>query len=101
MSDSESPRHPGDTEEFARQELEGFFRRHDERGKFYCVACLVERLVREGTRGIFPAAWLASIEGAFERPGTLHVELGGPCVVCQQSRPRIGVPHPGSLPDSP
>jgi hypothetical protein len=101
MSDIESPRRPGETAEFARQELEGFFRRRDERGKFYCVACLAEQLAQEGTRGIFPAAWLAGIESAFERPGPLHVELRGPCVVCQQSRPCIGVSHPGNLSDSP
>lgn len=100
MADSVGPRRPGDTKEFARQELDGFFRRRGEQGKFYCVACLAEQLVREGTRGIFPAAWLASIESAFERPGTLHVELRGPCVVCQQSRPCLGVPHPRNPSDS-
>ena len=100
MSDIAGPRRAADADQFARQELEGFFLRRDERGKFYCVACLAEQLVREGTRGIFPAAWLASTESAFERPGTLHVEPRGPCVVCQQSRPCIGVPHPRNLSDS-
>lgn len=95
MSDTERPSRRGNTEDFARQELEGFFRRRDERGKFYCVACLAEQLVREGTRGIFPAAWLASIESALERPGTLRVELRGPCAVCRQSRPCIGDPGDG------
>ena len=86
----------GDTEEFARQELEGFFGRRDEQGKFYCIACLAEQLAREGTRGIVPATWLASIKNAFERPRTLHVEPMGSCAVCHQSRPCIGVPHPNS-----
>jgi len=90
MPDIAGPRRPGDTEEFARQELEGFFHRRDEQGKFYCAGCLAEQLAREGTRGIFPATWLASIENAFERPRTLHVEPRGSCVVCQQSRPCIG-----------
>jgi hypothetical protein len=94
MSDIAGPRRAPDADQFARQELEGFFRRREERGKYYCVACLAEQLLRDGTRGIFPAAWLASIESAFERPGTLHVALTGRCVVCQQSRPCIGVPPP-------
>ena len=101
MSDIAGPRRPGDAEEFARQELEGFFRRRDEQGRFYCAACLAEQLAREGTRGIFPATWLASIENAFERPRTLHVEPSGPCAVCQQLRPCIGVPHPRNRSDSP
>jgi len=94
MSDIAGPRHPDETDEFARQELEGFFRRQDERGKAYCAACLARQLAREGTRGIFPATWLASIENAFERPRTLHVEPRGTCVVCEQSRPCIGAPLP-------
>jgi len=48
MSDIAGPRRPGDTEQFARQELEGFFRRRDEQGRFYCAACLAEQLAREG-----------------------------------------------------
>jgi len=92
---------PGDTKEFARQELEGFFHRRDEQGKFYCAACLAEQLAREGTRGIVPATWLASIKNAFERSRTLHVEPRGSCAVCHQSRPCIGVPHPRDLSDSP
>jgi hypothetical protein len=101
MSDIAGPRPPGDTDEFARRELEGFFRRHDEQGKAYCAACLAEQLAREGTRGIFPATWLATIENAFERPQALHVDPRGTCVVCEQSRPCIGVPLPRRLPESP
>lgn len=82
----------GDPGKFARQELEGFFRRRDRQGKVYCAACLAEQLARDGTRGIVPAAWLASIEDALERPRALHVEPRGPCVVCQRSRPCLGAP---------
>ena len=101
MADFAGPRRASDTEEFARQELDGFFRRRDEQGKFYCAACLAEQLAREGTRGIFPATWLASIESAFEQPRTLHIEPRGPCTVCQQPRACIGVAHPSNVADSP
>jgi hypothetical protein len=101
MSDTADPRRPGDTEQFARQELEGFFRRRDEQGRFYCAACLAEQLAREGTRGIFPATWLACIEDAFAWPRTLHVEPRGSCAVCHQSRLCIGAPYPRNLSDSP
>jgi hypothetical protein len=101
MSDIAGPRHPGDPDEYARQELEGFFHRHDERGKAYCATCLVEQLAREGTRGIFPATWLATIENVFERPHALQVDPRGTCVVCEQSRPCIGVSLPRRLSESP
>jgi hypothetical protein len=91
MSDIASVPRPGDTTEAARQELDGFFQRRDEQGQFYCAACLAEQLAREGTRGIFPATWLASIESAFAEPRTLQVVSRGPCVVCRQSRPCLGV----------
>jgi len=42
----------GDVKEFARRELEGFFRRREERGKVYCAGCLVEQLRQRGAQGV-------------------------------------------------
>src|SRR5260370_29849321 len=44
-----------DDKDFAREALDGFFRRRGEAGKFYCAACLAQRLTRRGAVA-FPAA---------------------------------------------
>jgi hypothetical protein len=87
----------GDTEDFARREIEGFFRRRGERGKFYCASCLATQLTERGAQGIFPATWTAAIEDLFERPGALRIESSRRCDACQRPRPRpcIGAPPAG------
>ena len=85
----------GAVEDFARQELEGFFRQRDEGGTFYCVACLAEQLTRRGSVAVAPAAWAAAAERAFERPGPLQVNPTGPCDVCMRPFLSIEVPQPG------
>ncbi len=75
--------------------LEGFFRRRDEAGKFYCATCLVAQLRQRGS----PAFALASVQGAvqdvFKRPGELQLKLVGTCEACQKPRPCIGAARPG------
>src|SRR5712691_7117994 len=46
--------------DFAREALDGFFRRRGEAGKFYCAACLAQRLTQRGV-GAFPPA---AVKGA-------------------------------------
>ncbi len=76
---------------FARAELENFFRRQEERGKFYCSTCLVVQLTRRGARKVVPVAWTAAIEEAFVQPGRLPVRFDRPCEACKKHRPTIGV----------
>jgi hypothetical protein len=82
-----------DDKDFAREALNGFFRRRGEAGTFYCTACLVERLSQRRA-GAFPrAAVQAAVADAFERPGSLRVKSGGPCEVCRKRRSCIGTPR--------
>ena len=69
---------------FARVELERFFCRREEFGKFYCKACLVQQLSRRGTRKVSGDAWTAATEEAFLRPGRLRVSSGRPCEICKE-----------------
>ena len=81
--------------DFAWEALNGFFRRRGESGKFYCQACLVARLSQRRV-GAFPrAAVQAAVADAFERPGSLRVELGSPCAACKRRRRCVGAPRPG------
>ena len=50
-----------DDKDFAREALDGFFRRRAEAGKVYCAACLVERLGRRGAGAFPPAAVQADL----------------------------------------
>lgn len=75
---------------FARVELDRFFCRREERGKFYCSACLVEQLTERGSRRIRAAFWTAAIEEAFVHPGLLQVRGGRPCEVCKTRDLSIG-----------
>jgi len=80
-----------DDKDFAREALDGFFRRPAEVGKFYCAACLVERLRRRGA-GAFPlAAVQAAVADAFEGPGPLRTKPSGPCEACKKPRRCIGI----------
>jgi hypothetical protein len=83
----------GDLKEFARRELESFVRRREERGRFYCALCLAAQLVQHGTGRVATAAWVSVIASAFERPDPLQVKPTGPCEVCQQPLPSIGMPR--------
>jgi len=84
-----------DDKDFAWEDLNAFFRRRGEAGKFYCAACLVERLSQRRV-GAFPRVALqAAVADAFERPGSLRVKLGGPCAACRKRRRCIGVSRPG------
>ena len=76
---------------FARAELEAFFSRREERGKFYCGTCLARHLTRRGARKIAADAWIAAIEEAFLRPGRLQVRSGGPCESCETAGSCIGM----------
>jgi hypothetical protein len=80
--------------EFAQREIEGFFRRRAEQGKFYCASCLPTRLIERGAQWIFPATWMAAVEELFERPGTLRIDLRR-CDACQRPRHCIGAPPAG------
>ena len=80
-----------DDKDFAREALDGFFRRPAEAGKFYCPACLVERLRRRGAAAVPQAAVQAAVADAFECPGPLRVKLGGPCDVCKKPRRCLGI----------
>jgi hypothetical protein len=77
-------------EGFARAESDSFFRRREERGRFYCGVCLADQLNRRGARRITEAAWMAAIEDAFMHPGLLQVRPGRPCETCKKPRPSIG-----------
>ncbi len=81
--------------DFAWEELNAFFRRRGEAGKFYCEVCLVVRLSQRRV-GAFPrAAVQAAVGDAFERPGSLRVELGRPCEACKKRRRCIGASRQG------
>ena len=84
----------GDPEDFARRDLAGFFRRREERGKFYCAGCLVEQLRQRGAQGVLPAIWTAAIEDLLERSGTLRLGSDRRCDTCQCPRLCIGAPLP-------
>ena len=75
--------------------LEGFFRRHEEAGKFYCATCLVEQLRQRGSRAFSLASIQTAVQGAFRRPGELRLNLVGPCAACQKPRPSLGAARPG------
>jgi hypothetical protein len=84
-----------DDKDFAREALDGFFRRRAEAGKVYCAACLVERLGRRGAGAFPPAAVQAAVADTFECPGPLRMKPGGPCEACKKRRRCIGAPRPG------
>jgi hypothetical protein len=75
--------------------LEGFFRRRDEAGKFYCASCLVAQLRQRGSRAFSLASVQAAVQDAFKRPGELQLRLVGACEACQKPRPCIGAAQPG------
>ena len=75
---------------FARAELDSFFRRHEERGRSYCGACLVEQLSRRGARKVAATAWTGAVEEAFVHPGLLQVRSDRPCEVCKKPGLSIG-----------
>ncbi len=81
-------------EDFAQRDIEGFFHRREERGKFYCASCLATQLTERGAQWVFPATWVAAIEDLFERPGTLRIESRR-CDACQRPSPCIGAPPAG------
>ena len=70
--------------------LEGFFRRRDEAGKFYCGDCLVAQLRQRGSQAFSLASVQGAVKDAFKRPGELQLRLVGTCDACQQPRPCIG-----------
>jgi hypothetical protein len=70
--------------------LEGFFRRRDEAGKFYCADCLVAQLRQRGSHAFSLASVLAAVQDAFKRPGELQVKLVGTCEACQNLGPALG-----------
>ena len=74
---------------FARVELENFFRRREERGKFYCSACLVQQLRERGARKITVAAWIVATKETFESPGLLRTRFGA-CEICKRPSHSIG-----------
>jgi hypothetical protein len=76
--------------------LEGFFRRRDEVGRFYCASCLVAQLRQRGSRAFSLASVQAAVKDAFKRPGELQLKLAGTREACQKTRPCIGAP-PGGL----
>ena len=80
-----------DDKDFAREALDGFFRRLAEAGKFYCAACLVERLRRRAAGAFPPTAVQAAVADAFECPGPLRVKPSGPCEACKKRQRCIGV----------
>jgi hypothetical protein len=75
--------------------LEGFFRRRDEAGKFYCASCLVAQLRQRGSHAFSLASVQAAAKDAFKRPGELQLKLAGTCEACQKTRPCIGAPPAG------
>ena len=74
---------------FARVELENFFRRREERGKFYCSACLIQQLRQRGARKITMAAWTVATNETFGNPGPLQVRFGA-CEICKRPSQSIG-----------
>ncbi len=80
-----------DDKDFPREALDGLFRRRAEAGKFYCAACLVERLRRRGAGAFPPTAVQAAVADAFECPGPLRVKRRGSCEACKKQRRCIGV----------
>ncbi len=73
--------------------LEGFFRRRDEAGKFYCATCLVAQRRQRGSRAFSLASVQGAVKDAFKRPGELQLKLvGGVCEACHRRRSCIGVP---------
>jgi hypothetical protein len=84
-----------DTPDFARQHLlEGFFRRREEAGRFYCATCLVAQLRQRGSRAFSLASVQGAVNDAFKRPGQLQLKLVGTCEACQKPRPCIGAARP-------
>ena len=82
-----------DSNDLAREALDGLFRRRVEAEKVYCSPCLVARLTRT-----FPlAAAQAAVADAFERPGALRITPRDPCAVCHQRRRCIGTGLAGQL----
>ena len=82
-----------DSNDLAREALDGLFRRRVEAEKVYCSPCLVARLART-----FPlAAAQAAVADAFERPGALLIKPGGPCAACGRRRRCIGTGLAGTL----
>jgi len=75
---------------FARAELDSFFRRREERRRFYCSVCLADKLSQRGARRITKAAWISAIQDAFVHPGLLFVRPGNPCDTCKKPGPSIG-----------
>ena len=74
--------------------LDGFFRRRDEAGKFYCATCLVGQLRARGSRAFSLAAVQGAVKDAFKRPGELQLRLAGTCAACQKPRPCVGAAPP-------
>ena len=74
----------------ARGELDSFLHRREERGRFYCGACLVQQLTQRGARKLTDAHWTEAVADAFQHPGVLQVRSDQPCEACQKSRPSIG-----------
>jgi len=74
--------------------LDGFFRRRDEAGKFYCATCLVGQLGARGSRAFSLAAVQGAVKDAFKRPGELQLRLAGTCDACQKPRPCVGAAPP-------
>ena len=74
--------------------LDGFFRRREEAGKFYCTTCLVEQLRQRGSPAFLLASIHAAVVDAFERPGMLGIKPAGPCEACQLPWPCIGATPP-------
>jgi len=70
--------------------LEGFFRRRDEAGKFYCPSGLVAQVRQRGSRAFSLAAVQAAVQDAFKRPDELQLKLVGTCEACRKPRPFIG-----------
>ena len=75
--------------------LEGFFRRRDEAGKFYCATCLVAQLRQRGSRSFSLPSVQGAVKDVFKRPGELQLKLVGTCEACQRTRPCIGAPRAG------
>ncbi len=74
--------------------LDGFFRRRDEAGKFYCATCLLGQLRARGSRAFSLAAVQGAVKDAFKRPGELQLRLAGTCDACQKPRPCVGAAPP-------
>ena len=84
-----------DSGELARERLlDGFFRRREEAGKFYCADCLVLQLRQRGSPTFSLGSVRTAVEDAFARPGGLDVKPAGPCEVCKKPRRSVGTPRP-------